>query len=402
MMRGDTILVCMVILLLCLSIREVVAQPPLPPCVFYGYVSVGGKPAQDGLSVTAVISGTTLNWTTETRNGTYGWPYLAPGSIMLAIPSNDPETSGKDGGATGDRIEFYVQGVKNVQTAYFESGGAKRFDLSIPEIPGQPGSRSNSALTVSLDCPSTYDGYKVKMSGRLTLTNGTSISGASLSLTYMVFGGGSWSNMASVNTTIEGDYYVEWTPNATENYLVKVSWEGNETVEGAEANTSLAATSPDGKYVFSVISDSVVSGLTYNSTSRALSFVLSGPSGTTAYTNIIIAKELVGEIAGLKVYLDESIVYYTANSSDASWLLHFTYQQSDHRVTVNLSSPADPFLETPLGIATLAVVIAVAVGMTYMVIRRRKQPEESTSLEDKPRKPSEKRRPPPWKFDKTK
>jgi hypothetical protein len=362
-------------------------------------VNVGGKPAPDGLKVTAVVGGATLNWTTETRGGTYGWG--AKGSSDFYVPSDNSDTLKKDGAAAGDWVEFYVQGIKNVETAPFESMGAKRFDLSIPELPEQPETKPNSTLTISLDCPSAFAGYKVKINGRLAYTNGTDISGAILSLKYMVASGRSWIDIASVNTITDGYYYAEWTPNATGSYLIKVSWEGNKTVEGAEANISLAATSPEEKYVFSVISNSTISGLTYNTTNRALSFALTGPNATTGYTNVTIAKELIGEITGLKVYLDESIVYYTANSNDASWLLHFTYQQSGHKVTVNLSPPATPFIETPLGIAALAViVVAVAVGLTYMVRRKQKQPEKANSQEDKPRKSSEKRRPPPWKFEK--
>jgi hypothetical protein len=398
-MKHRNILICIIIPLIFLSMPRVMA-PPVPPCAFYGYVNVGGNSAPDGLRVTAVVSGATLNWTTETRGGTYGWG--TKGSSDFQVPSDDSDTPQKDGGVTGDWVEFYVEGVRNVETAFFESMGAKRFDLSIPEIPGQPEAKPNSTLTVSLDCPSAFVGYRVKISGRLTYSNGTGISGAGLSLKYMNSSGRSWDAMASVNTTIDGNYYAEWTPNATGNYLIKVSWEGNKTGEGTEANISLAATSPEEKYVFSVISNSTIMDLTYNSTERALSFGLTGPSGTTGYTNVTIAKELIGEITGLKVYLDESIVYYTATSNDASWLLHFTYQQSTHTVVVNLSSPTQPFLETPLGIATLVLVIAIAVSMIYVVRRKRKQPEKSNIREDEPRKPSEKRRPPPWKFDKTK
>lgn len=140
-MERKTILVCIVTLLILLSMPKVMAQPQ-PPCVFYGYVYVGGKPAQDGLNVTAVIRGTTLKWTTETRSGTYGWP--AKGSSSFEIPSDDPETPEKDGGVTGNRIEFYVNGTKVDQTATFESGGAKQSDLSIlGSTPEQPESTPN-------------------------------------------------------------------------------------------------------------------------------------------------------------------------------------------------------------------------------------------------------------------
>jgi hypothetical protein len=137
-MKGRTVLLCMVILLTLLSTSKVIAQgPPSPPCVFYGYVNVGGGPVRDGLNVTAMISGTKLNWTTQTANGTYGWP--EKGSSVFEIPSQDPNATEKDGGADGDVIQFYVQGVKVSQTATFESGSPQRLDLSTSETSGGPG-----------------------------------------------------------------------------------------------------------------------------------------------------------------------------------------------------------------------------------------------------------------------
>ena len=358
----------MVMLLILLSMSNVIAQgPPLPSCRFWGYVNVGGKPARDGLNVTAVISGTTLKWTTETGGGTYGWP--VKGSSSFEVPSQDPNATEKDGGVTGDGIQFYVQGVKINQAATFESGGAKRFDLSIQKIPGEP-VREQPILTVSLDCLTTYVGYKVKISGELAYTNGTRIPEANLSLTYSVTGGTSWNNITSVTTTTNGNYYAEWMPTRpTGNYLIKVNWEGNETQNagGAEANASLAATQLEEKYVFSVISNSTVSELAFNSTSKVLSFTLSGPSGTTGYTNITIPKDLTGEITGLKVHLDENQINYTTVSTDASRLLHFTYQHSTHKVTVSLGSPANPY---PLYAAVTVIAIGTCAVAVFWIHRK--------------------------------
>jgi hypothetical protein len=354
MMKGKTILIWIITLLIVLSMPKVIAQPPAPGCVFYGHVYVGEKPARDGLNVTAVISGTTLNWTTETESGTYS----------LMIPSDDPEKPGKDGGANGNGIKFYVQGVKVDQVATFESGRAKPFDLSIPKIPGEP---EQPTLTVSLDCSTTYVGYKVKVSGELAYTNGTGIPEANLSL--VVTGGTSWNAITSVTTTTNGNYYAEWTPTATGNYLIKVSWEGNETlnVGGTEANVSLAFTQQEEKYVFSVISNSTVSELAFNSTSRVLSFTLSGPSGTTGYTNITIAKDLIGETTELKIHLDGNQIDYTAVSTDTSWLLHFTYQHSTHRVIVSFGSPANSY---PLYTVVIVIIIGTGAAAVFWIHRK--------------------------------
>lgn len=117
-------------LLIPMLMLSALAQPQ-PPCAFYGYVYVDGKPAQDGLTIVAVISGATLNWTTQTTSGTYGWP--AKGSSLpngFLIPTDDPDTPEKDGGVTGDAVVFYVQGIKASQIGTFESSGAKRLDLT--------------------------------------------------------------------------------------------------------------------------------------------------------------------------------------------------------------------------------------------------------------------------------
>jgi hypothetical protein len=132
-MRGKTILLCIAMMLIFLSMPKVMAQP-LPPCVFFGDVNVGGNPAPDGLIVTARIIGISLNWTTVTKDGTY----------VVSVPSDNVETSEKDGGKDGYVIVFYISGVKTGQTATFGSGSAKEVDLSISEIPNGPKSDSDS------------------------------------------------------------------------------------------------------------------------------------------------------------------------------------------------------------------------------------------------------------------
>src|SRR4030043_1816840 len=116
-MKNKILLSSLITYLMFAFALTVLAAPPFPPCAFYGYAYVGGRPAQDGLTVEAAISGTTLTWATETKNGTYGWP--AKGSSLpdgFWIPSDDPNTSEKDGGVTGDTVIFYVDGQLTGQT----------------------------------------------------------------------------------------------------------------------------------------------------------------------------------------------------------------------------------------------------------------------------------------------
>jgi hypothetical protein len=89
---------------------------------------------------------------------------------------------------------------------------------------------------------------------------------------------------------------------------------------------------------FSVISNSTVSEIAFNSTIRVLSFTVSGPSGTVGYTNVTIARALIANISELKVNLDGNQINYTATSTDYSWLIHFTYGHSTHKIVILLSS----------------------------------------------------------------
>jgi hypothetical protein len=89
---------------------------------------------------------------------------------------------------------------------------------------------------------------------------------------------------------------------------------------------------------FSMISNSTVSELAFNSTSKILRFTLTGPSGTYGFTNVTIAKTLMGDVSTLKVYLDENEISYVTTEADSYWLIHITYPHSTHRVTVILGS----------------------------------------------------------------
>lgn len=132
-MREKTIpLAIIIVMTVSLSIPIAVAQPPMPPCWFYGTVSVAGLPAQDDLNITAVIRGTNITSITKTKNGTYGWTKM--GSSSFYIPSDDPMTSDRDGGVDGDIIEFWVNEVRTNQTAIFEYMILKRVDLAVGSI----------------------------------------------------------------------------------------------------------------------------------------------------------------------------------------------------------------------------------------------------------------------------
>jgi hypothetical protein len=358
----------------CLLTLSVFAQPS-PGCIFYGYVKIGGQPAPDNVNVTAEIAGTSLSWTALTMNGTYGWP--AMGSTYLGgtggIPGQNPDDSQIDGGSDGEWIVFFVNGTMTQQAAAFDTGGAVEVDLSIT---GNVTATEQSTLTVSLACSTAYQGYAVNVTGKLLDGSGNGVEGTNLLAAYTNASGQSWTHISVFNTTVMGDYSLEWVPGGTGNYTIRVSWGGDRNLDAAEAFMNVSTVLLEGKYVFSVVSNSTISDLAFNSTKNALSFTLDGPSGTTGFANFTVAKDLISNPAGIKLFLDGNQIDYIIMSTPDSWLLYFNYQQSSHGVSVDLGSAAQPFVGSlvffALVFGTIAVVLVISC-FGYLKFARRKE-----------------------------
>jgi len=119
--------------------------------------------------------------------------------------------------------------------------------------------------------------------------------------------------------------------------------------------------------VFSVTSNSTISGLAFNTTDWTLSFTATGPNGTRGYTKVTIAKSLVANITNIRVYLDGNQLEYNVTSTDDSWLLTFTYTHSAHQVVVDLDINIIP--EFPSLIILPLFMIATLLAV---IIHRRK------------------------------
>ena len=78
-----------------------------------------------------------------------------------------------------------------------------------------------------------------------------------------------------VNTASNGSYSTVWMPFATGNYLVRAKWISYSTYPGSNVTVNLVVASFEEQNVFSVLSNSTVTGLAFNSTSRELSFSVS-------------------------------------------------------------------------------------------------------------------------------
>lgn len=234
-----------------------------------------------------------------------------------------------------------------------------------------------AVLTLSLNPPTSLLGFKVSLNGTLKL-NESGIGNVPILLSYSVTGEQTWNDMTVATTSSDGSYSAVWIPAATGTYVVKATV-GNATFASPEIFRSLSVTSFM-DHVFSVSSNSTLSALAFNSTTRELRFNVSGPSGTRGFVDVTIAKNLVADITSLKVYLDGSSMNYTAMSTPDSWLLHFAYSHSTHSVRIDIGSEPSldptPFMEDPLRMGLLSIGIAVAIAVPLLVLRRKRRAHE--------------------------
>lgn len=294
----------------------------------------------DGTKGSLYVNSSAMSWSTTNDRWEYNYTATTSGSEAFVI--------------SGVSDELYSLSVINDTIA------AK--SVAVLEQP---------ILVASCRSSTSFVGFKVEINGNLTC-RGEGLSGASVFLSYSVTGGTSWSDLTLVNTGSDGSYSAEWFPSVTGNYLIRAVWDGNSSYSEASTTVNLAVTPFAQKNVFSVASNSTVSELVFNSTSRELSFTVTGPSGTTGYVDVCIAKTIIDEVTKVKVYLDGNETNYTLTSDDESWLLHLAYQHSSHEVVVSLGSQARPFIETPFGIVSIVLgILAVAVAVTVVVLRKR-------------------------------
>lgn len=266
----------------------------------------------------------------------------------------------------------------------WSEGGTTPFRIRFQTVasPSSPNPNLETpALTFYSDSSAVFVGYTVRMNGSLTYANGTGVSGASLELSYSVTNGETWSAISSITTVEGGQYTGEWMPAATGNYLLCLSYGGNESLglRATAVYSTLAVISAEENYVFSIVSNSTISDLAFNSTDEILTFTVSGPTGTTGYTEVVIGKALIADIDELQVSLDNSPAQYTVTSTDTTYILHMTYNHSVHKISIALGPATlnQPALATPLTIGITAIILTAA---TARIVLRKRPKLNSTTL----------------------
>ena len=240
---------------------------------------------------------------------------------------------------------------------------------------------STPQLEVSCQSSTTLLNFRVEIKGNLTTNNGVGIPDSPIALYYSIDQGSNWVGLTSVDTDSDGNFLAEWLPTATGNYVVNATYAGNSTYPGTSTIVNLVVTpcttTQNSQNVFSVMSNSTVTDLVFNSTTGQLSFTVKGPSGSTGYADIFIAKALVNDTSTVKAYIDGEGVGYTVSSNGDSWILHFSYHHSTHQITIDLNvTPVKALLSISQllqGVIYGAIVTSVVIVVLLLVVWKRQK-----------------------------
>ena len=227
-------------------------------------------------------------------------------------------------------------------------------------------------LTLSCKSSMSYSYFNVEIKGDLA-NQGTAIPNAPILLSYSVTGGKSWQDLTLVYTGSDGRYSAAWLPFVTGNYLIKATYEGDNDILGTSEMVNFAVAQFAERSIFSVSSNSTVSSFAFDSENQELRFTVTGESGTTGYADVYIAKSMIRDIANVRAYLDGGEKEYTVTYVSDSWLLHFSYQHSTHKVSVSLGlPPPESLLENPLALAlVIGGLLVLPFALAFMVMRKR-------------------------------
>ena len=108
------------------------------------------------------------------------------------------------------------------------------------------------------------------------------------------------------------------------------------TEYGSPFKTSFNITVGETGFLITTVSNSTVSDLNFNVTSKRLGFNVTGPSGTTGFCNITIPAELMS--GDFSLYIDMLPMFegidYSKSFNGTHYLFSINYTQSNHLIDI--------------------------------------------------------------------
>jgi Predicted solute binding protein len=229
--------------------------------------------------------------------------------------------------------------------------------------PTQPPQKTTPTLQLNCKTATSYTNFRVYITGNITTLN-TPIADAQVFLSYSINNGRSWLDLTAIHTDGDGAFLATWTPQVTGEYLLRASYDGSTDYSPVSTTHSFAILPYQQQNVFSVESNSTITGLTFNASSSKLSFTVTGETGTTGYVCATISKTLMPESGSIQVILDGSQIVPSIASNDDSWVVTFSYHHSSHQVAI---SQAQVSTNHP-GVAADGSILFIAVGTTAVIV----------------------------------
>ncbi len=257
--------------------------------------------------------------------------------------------------------------------AYWGWTSSKTDYVKVEALGGTSEAPRNAELTMSTSTQAQQIGDRIDLTGKFTC-EGAPVPNAQILLSYASSSSpGSWIPIMVVVTDPEGNYIYSWLPTSTGSFVVRASYVGDEYNE-VEVTRNVNVLQANANSLFFVESNSTVTSLAFNSTSQEIYFTVSGPSGTTGYVKLFIARELMLDSSGAKVFLDGKQLGYMIDSEGDNWLLTFNYPHSEHHVLVHVSQSSAGNLAFPVAPSLIvALALAAPVGFVLLLRNRKRQ-----------------------------
>lgn len=233
---------------------------------------------------------------------------------------------------------------------------------------------SSSSLSIATASSSSNAGATVNVYGTLTDQAGLPLQNKTVVLSYTFPGLDSWIPISSAATDEQGRYSIQWINSASGTFTLKTQWSGDTANSGCSNTSTLSFFPIENKPVLVFESNSTVSTLAFDNQTATLCFNVTGPSGTTGYTRVTIAKSLLANSEDLKASIDGNQLNYTVTSTGDSWLYSFNYHHSTHQISMHLAESGN--VVQPSGneyvlIAIVAVLCIILGAIVYSTSTRK-------------------------------
>ena len=250
-------------------------------------------------------------------------------------------------------------------------GGWGSLKIDYIKVTSKEQNLNNSTAQISLSVNSEVlqIGHIVNIEGALADQEGNPFSDETIILSYCVSGTSNWDPIASATTDSNGFYSASWIPSATGKFVLKAEWLANGAYSGTYAIKNVSISLYEINNMFFVESNSSLTSLVFNSTSKEIGFTVNGPSGTTGYVQFLVSKTLMPDLADYKVYVDGQQVSCNAEAAGEFQSLYFTYSHSTHYVTIKLPLVSVP--ESPSIIFVLLIIVTIGGGLLVYFKKRK-------------------------------